>query len=60
MFGYVCDRFIPGGSHCETVDAPAAVREMALEHLHQHQGLECLDGEAASQVDSLIVPSQVR
>jgi predicted small metal-binding protein len=60
MFEYVCDRFIPGCSHRETGDTPAAVREKALEHLHQHHGMEYLDGEAASQVDSLIVPSQVR
>ena len=60
MFEYVCDRLIPGCSHRETSDTPEAVREKALNHLHEHHGTEYLDGTTASQISSLIVPTQTR
>jgi len=60
MFEFVCDRLIPGCSHRETGDTPEAVREKAVKHLHEHHGMEYIDGGTSSQLDSLIVPSQAR
>jgi predicted small metal-binding protein len=55
MYEYICDRLIPGCSHRETGDTPEAVREKALKHLHEHHGMEYLDADTSSQLDSLIV-----
>jgi predicted small metal-binding protein len=60
MFEYVCDRLIPGCPHHETGDTPEAVREKALKHLHEHHGMEYIDGDTSSQLDSLIVISHAR
>lgn len=60
MFEFVCDRLIPGCSHRETGDTPEAVREKALIHLREHHGPEYVDGTTASQISSLIVPTQTR
>jgi predicted small metal-binding protein len=60
MFEYVCERLVPGCSHRETADTPEAVREKALKHLHEHDGMEYIDGGSTSHVDDVIVPSQAR
>jgi predicted small metal-binding protein len=60
MFEYVCDRLIPGCPHRETGDTPEAVREKAVKHLHEHHGMEYIDGDTSSQLDSLIVISHAR
>jgi predicted small metal-binding protein len=60
VFGYVCDRLIPGCSHRETGDTPEAVREKAEKHLHEHHGMEYIDGDTSSKLDNLIIEGHAR
>ena len=59
-YEYVCDHVVPGCKHRETGDTPEAVREKAIKHLHEHHGMEYLDGDSGSAQSLGIVPSQAR
>ena len=43
MYEYICDRIIPGCTCKETGDTPEAVREKAVQHLHEHHGMDYID-----------------
>ena len=60
MYEFVSGRLIPGCTHRETGDTPAAVREKALAPLHERHGMEYLDGEAKTRLGLAIVPGQAR
>ena len=60
MYEFVCDRLIPGCDHRETGDTPEAVREKAMKHLHEHHGMEYIDGDTSAKLDLVIVPIQAR
>jgi predicted small metal-binding protein len=59
MFEYVCEHVIPGcTTKVEAADTPEAAREKALEHLHQHHGMEYIDGPTSEKISLAIVPVQ--
>ena len=55
MLEYICDRVIPGCTHEERGDTPERVAEKAREHLHQHHGMDYLDGDQTQQVNTAII-----
>jgi len=60
VYECVCDHVVPGCRHRETGDTPEAVREKVIAHLHEHHGMEYLDGDSNSGPSLGIVPSQTR
>jgi predicted small metal-binding protein len=56
MFEFLCDRVIPGCTHRETGDTPEAVRQKAIEHLHDHDGMEYLDRDTEARLSLAILP----
>lgn len=55
MFEFVCDHIVPGCTHKETGDTPERVREKAVEHLHEHHGMEYLDPAATRLLDTVAI-----
>ena len=51
----MCEKLIPGCTHREEGDTPERVREKAIEHLHEHHGMEYIDDDFRSRLDLAIV-----
>jgi predicted small metal-binding protein len=51
VFEFICDRIVPGCTHKETGDTPEAVREKAVQHLHDHHGMDYIDNPGARDLE---------
>ena len=56
MYEYVCERLIPGCTYRSDGETPERVREKALEHLHEHHGMDYIDDDIRSRVNLAILP----
>ena len=53
MYEFVCDHLIPGCTTTERGDTPEAVREKAVEHLHQGHGMEYIDDDMMKRINDI-------
>ena len=55
MYEFVCAHIFHGCTHRERSDTPEAVREKAIQHLHEHDGTNYIDGGFEAKLDDSIV-----
>ncbi len=60
MFEYACEMLIPGCTHREKGETPERVREKAIEHLHEHHGMEYIDDDMGARLKLAILPAGPR
>jgi predicted small metal-binding protein len=55
MYEFVCIKIIPGCTYQEKGDTPEAIRERAVEHLHEHHGMDYIDNPQFPDVSLAVV-----
>ena len=55
MYEFVCTHIFHGCTHRERSDTPEAAGEKAIQHLHEHDGINDIDDDFETKLDDSIV-----
>ncbi len=60
VFGFVCDRIVPGCTHVERGDTREKVLEQAMDHLRERHGMDYIDKPREDRVRTTGITEALR